>query len=46
MPKYRAAGSRKNKPSTSSRGLIPCAVVVLGGLVLIFLLFYLALQSQ
>jgi hypothetical protein len=44
MPKYRPAGSKKSTPS-SNRGLIPCAIVVFGGLILIFVLFYLVLQS-
>jgi hypothetical protein len=44
MAKYKPAGSKKAAPS-SRRGLIPCAIVVAIGFTMIFLLFYLSLQS-
>lgn len=45
MAKYKAAGSRKDKAPSSKRGLIPCAIVLLIGFALIFMLFYFSLQS-
>ena len=45
MAKYKLAGSKKTKAPSSTRGLIPCAIVVILGLGLMFLLFYLVLPS-
>jgi hypothetical protein len=46
MAKYRPAGSKKGKAAASNRGLIPCAIVIIGGIALILILFYLVLQSN
>jgi len=46
MAKFKPAGSRKSKAAPDSkRGLIPCAVIVVLGFVLIFWLLYLVLRS-
>lgn len=45
MAKYKPAGSRKTKAPPPTRGLIPCAVIIVLGFGLIYLLFYLLLQS-
>ena len=45
MAKYKPAGSKKDKGPSSKRGLIPCGIVILLGFGLLFLLFYLSLQS-
>lgn len=45
MAKYKPAGSRKTKPPAPTRGLIPCAIIILLGFGAIYLLFYLVLQS-
>ena len=46
MAKFKPAGSRKPAgQSSSNRGLIPCAIVILSGFVLLFLLFYEILKS-
>jgi hypothetical protein len=45
MAKYRPAGARKPKTARSSRGFIPCLIVIFAGFVLVFLLFYALLKS-
>jgi len=45
MAKYKFSGSKKAKAPASTRGLIPCAIIVFLGFGVIFLLFYLVLQS-
>ena len=45
MAKYKPAGSRKAKAPSSKRGLIPCAILIVAGFALIFLLFYEILKS-
>jgi hypothetical protein len=45
MAKYRPAGSKKTKAPAPTRGLIPCAIIVLLGFGVIYLLFYLLLES-
>jgi len=46
MAKFKPAGSRKPAgQSSSKRGLIPCAVLILLGFALLFLLFYEILKS-
>ncbi len=45
MAKFKPAGSRKPTSRSTSRGLIPCAIVILGGFALLFLLFYEILKT-
>jgi hypothetical protein len=46
MAKFKPAGSKKSKPAPDSkRGLLPCAIVVLLGFLLIFGLMYLVISS-
>ncbi len=46
MAKFKPAGSRKAAGrSSSNRGLIPCAFLILSGFALVFLLFYEILKS-
>jgi len=45
MAKYKLAGSKRAKAPAPTRGLIPCAIVVIIGLGVMFLLFYLVLGS-
>ena len=45
MAKYKLAGSKRTKPPAPTRGLIPCAIIVILGFAVIFVLFYLVLQS-
>jgi len=46
MAKFKPAGSKKSKTTPKpTRGLIPCAVIILMGFALIFWLFYLVLRS-
>ncbi|MEZ5353699.1 MAG: hypothetical protein R2762_13755 [Bryobacteraceae bacterium] len=44
MAKYKPAGKSAAKKS-STRGVIPCLLVIVGGIVLMSLLFYAMLQS-
>ena len=44
MAKFKPVKSKKGKPS-STRGLIPCGLLILLGFGMIFLLFYLVLRS-
>jgi len=43
MAKYKAAGTRR--PKTSARSAAPCLVILVLGFALVFLLFYLGMQS-
>jgi len=45
MAKFKPAGSKKVRATGSKRGLIPCAIVILAGFTLLFLLFYEILRS-
>jgi hypothetical protein len=45
MAKYRPARPRRTASAKSNRGLIPCAIVILLGFALIFLLMYEVLKS-
>ena len=45
MAKFKPAGSRKRSSRSSNRGLIPCAILILGGFVLLSLLFYEVLSN-
>ena len=43
MAKYKAAGMRRQK--TSARSAVPCLVILVIGFGIVFLLFYLGMQS-
>ena len=45
MAKFKPAGSRKPVSRGNNRALIPCAILILTGFALIFLLFYEILKS-
>jgi hypothetical protein len=45
MAKFKPAGSRKAKTARSNRSAIPCLVVIVLGLLLIFFLLYEFLKS-
>jgi hypothetical protein len=45
MAKFKPAGSRKPTSRNSNRGLIPCAILILGGFAGLFFLFYEILKS-
>jgi hypothetical protein len=46
MARFKPAGSRKAKSSAkSSKAYIPCIIIILFGLVLIFLLMYAVMRS-
>lgn len=44
MAKYRASKSRAKKKS--SKGAIPCVILILSGFALLFLLFYYVFKSS
>lgn len=47
MAKYKPAGGKKREaPPASTRGLIPCAVLILAGMALIGVLLYYSLKSS
>lgn len=47
MAKYKAARPKKSTtPASSNKGLIPCAIIILLGFGLIFVLFYFSLSSN
>jgi hypothetical protein len=45
MARFRPPGAKKKAPEKTARGLIPCLFVLIGGLILMFVLFYLSLNS-
>jgi hypothetical protein len=45
MAKFKPRGAKKKEPQKTLRGLIPCLFVLIGGLALIFFLFYESLNS-
>jgi hypothetical protein len=45
MARYKPAKPRRTGSPKSNRGLIPCAILILGGFALIFLLMYEVLKS-
>jgi len=45
MAKFRPAGSRRGNTAKSNKGLIPCAILIIGAFALIALLFYEILKS-
>jgi len=45
MARFRPPGSKKSAPQKSARGLIPCLFVLIGGIILIFVLFYLSVNA-
>jgi hypothetical protein len=45
MAKIKPAGSRRTPTAKSNKGLIPCAILILGAFALMILLFYELLKS-
>jgi len=45
MAKFKLAGSSKKAPAKSARSAIPCLILVVLGIALMCILFYLSLQS-
>jgi hypothetical protein len=45
MAKYKPAGTRKVKSQKSNKGLIPCAILIVGAFAFISYLFYEILRS-
>jgi len=45
MARFRPRGAKKKEPEKTARGLIPCLFVIVGGIVVIFFLFYVLLNS-
>jgi hypothetical protein len=47
MAKLKLAGQNKSKssPAKSMRGAVPCLVLIVAGIALLCLMFYLSLQS-
>lgn len=45
MAKYKPPRTRRGTTAKSNRGLIPCAILIIGGFALIFLLMYEVLKS-
>ncbi len=45
MAKFKPAGSRRGTTAKSNKGLIPCAILIVGALALMMLLFYEILKS-
>ena len=47
MAKYKLAGANKTKTGAakSMKGAVPCLVLIVGGIALLCLMFYLSLQS-
>jgi hypothetical protein len=46
MAKYKPAGnSKKREPVSQTRGLLPCAFIVIAGIALVSALFYFSLQN-
>jgi hypothetical protein len=45
MAKYKPAGRKKKETPPSTRGLVPCAIIIIALLALISVLFYYALQA-
>ncbi len=43
MAKYKAAGTRR--PKSTPRSAVPCLVIIAVGFGIVFLLFYLGMQS-
>jgi hypothetical protein len=45
MARFRPPGARKAGPQKTTRGLIPCLFIIIGGLAMMFFLFYELLNS-
>ncbi len=45
MAKFKPPRSRRTSTAKSNRALIPCAILVIGGFALIFLLLYEVMKS-
>lgn len=46
MAKYKAAGGKKREAPASTRGLIPCAFIILVGMGVMGLLMYYSLKGS
>jgi hypothetical protein len=46
MAKYKPAGGKKREAPAPTRGLIPCAFIIVAGMALIGLLLYYSLKSS
>jgi len=46
MAKFKPAGSSKKTPAKSARSAIPCLILVLLGIALMSIFFYLSLKSS
>jgi hypothetical protein len=45
MARFRPPGVRKVGPQKTARGLVPCLFIIIGGLAVMFFLFYELLNS-
>jgi hypothetical protein len=45
MARFRPPGAKKKGPEKTSRGLIPCLVILIGGMLIIFFMFYVLMSS-
>ena len=45
MAKFKRAGKSKSKPK-ATRGLVPCLILIVGGIALMSLFFYAMLKSS
>ena len=45
MSRFRPRGAKKKEREKTARGLVPCLFVLIGGLILVFVFFYLFVSS-
>lgn len=45
MARFKPAGTRRGRAPRSSKGLIPCSILIIAAFVLVFLLLYEVLKS-
>jgi hypothetical protein len=45
MARFRPVGAKKKPAKKTSRGLVPCLVILIGGMLVIFFLFYVLMNS-
>jgi hypothetical protein len=45
MSRFRPRGAKKKEREKTVRGLLPCLFVLIGGLIVVFLLFYAFMNS-
>ena len=45
MARFRPPGAKKKGREKASRGLVPCLVILIGGMIVIFFLFYELMNS-